>query len=249
MSRTRIGPVEIIAGKPRGRLLDVPAGHGLESSRLRELGFTVAAAELFPQPNRDREIGWVQADANEPLPFHAGEFDYILSREGIEHLENQAGFIRECARVIRPGGMIVITTPNVMHVASRLSYFLTFHRTVRRGLMNEAQTLRSAYGKRYYHGHIFLIDYFRLRYLLRIGGFGEIGVLSDRRVSPTSIGLAWCVPALWLASKFSVAMSRRKARKYGHVVPNDLIGEIMKHVFSPAMLFGKQLIVSARKLS
>ena len=73
MSRTRIGPVEIIAGKPRGRLLDVPAGHGLESSRLRELGFTVAAAELFPQPNRDREIGWVQADANEPLPFHAGE--------------------------------------------------------------------------------------------------------------------------------------------------------------------------------
>lgn len=248
MSRSRIGPVEIIAAKPRGRLLDVPAGHGLESTRLRELGFRVAATELFPVKNRDREIGWVQADANQTLPFRGGEFDYILSREGIEHLENQAGFIRECARVIRPGGTIVITTPNVMHVASRLSYFLTFHRTVRRGLMNEAQTLRSAYGKRYYHGHIFLIDYFRLRYLLRITGFGEIGVLSDR-ISPTSVGLAWCVPAMWLASRWSIAMSRRKARKYGQVMPNDVIGEMMKHVFSPAMLFGKQLIVSARKLS
>ncbi|HEY2663913.1 MAG TPA: methyltransferase domain-containing protein [Candidatus Binataceae bacterium] len=248
MSRSQIGPVEIIAAKPRGRLLDVPAGHGLESTRLRELGFRVASADLFPQPDRDRAIGWVQADANEPLPFRGAAFDYILSREGIEHLENQAGFIRECARVIRPSGTIVITTPNVMHVGSRLSYFLTFHRTVRRGLMNEAQTLRSAYGSRYYHGHIFLIDYFRLRYLLRICGFGEIAVFSDS-ISPTSIGLAWCVPAMWIASKFSIAMSRRKARKYGQVVPNDVIGEMMRHVFSPALLLGKRLIVSARKLS
>jgi SAM-dependent methyltransferase len=248
VSRSQIGPVEIIAAKPRGRLLDVPAGHGLESTRLRELGFRVASAELVPQPDRDRAIGWVQADANEPLPFRRAAFDYILSREGIEHLENQAGFIRECARVIRPSGTIVITTPNVMHVGSRLSYFLTFHRTVRRGLMNEAQTLRSAYGSRYYHGHIFLIDYFRLRYLLRICGFGEIAVFSDS-ISPTSIGLAWCVPAMWIASKFSIAMSRRKARKYGQVVPNDVIGEMMRHVFSPALLLGKRLIVSARKLS
>jgi SAM-dependent methyltransferase len=248
VSRSRIGPVEIVAAKPRGRLLDVPAGPGLESTRLRELGFRVASAELFPPSDRDREIGWVQADANEPLPFRSGAFDYILSREGIEHLENQAGFIRECARVIRTGGTIVITTPNLMHVGSRLSYFLTFHRTVRRGFMNEAQTLRSAYGKRYYHGHIFLIDYFRLRYLLRICEFGEIAVFTDS-ISPTSIGLAWCVPAMWIASKWSIAMSRRKARKYGQLVPNDVIGEMMKHVFSPAMLLGKRLIVSARKLS
>jgi len=231
---------------PCGRLLDVPAGHGRESARLRKLGFRVASAELFPEPDRDREIGWTQADVNEPLPFRNAVFDYILSREGIEHLENQAGFIRECARVIRTGGTMVITTPNVMHVGARLSYFLTFHRTVRRGLMNEAQTLRSAYGNRYYHGHIFLIDYFRLRYLLRICGFGAIEVSSDS-ISPTSIALAWCVPAMWIASKWSIAMSRRKARKYGSAVPDEVIGEMMRHVFSPAMLFGKRLIVTARR--
>jgi len=41
----------------------------------------------------------------------------VLSREGIEHLENQMGFLRNCARVLAPGGRIVIITSNMMHLA------------------------------------------------------------------------------------------------------------------------------------
>ena len=44
------------------------------------------------------------------------------------------GFLRNCARVIRPGGKIVLTTPNLMHLSARASSFLTGQRNLRRGL-------------------------------------------------------------------------------------------------------------------
>src|SRR5262249_34662316 len=158
----------------RGRLLDIPAGAGGESARLAQMGFRVFSIDLFPPLADTPATRWVRADCNAPLPFRTGAFDAVLSREGIEHFENQAGFMRECARVLRPGGRIVVTTPNVMHLSARLSAMLTGQRTMRRGLVNEVETLRARSGSRFYHGHAFLIDYFRLRYMMRLAGFGEI---------------------------------------------------------------------------
>lgn len=229
----------------RGRLLDIPAGAGGESERLSAMGFKVVSADLFAPRDRSAASGWVRADCNAPLPFRDGEFDAVLSREGVEHFENQAGFVRECARVLRPGGRIVLTTPNVMHVSARLSQFLTGQRTMRRGLANEVETLRARSGGRFYHGHIFLIDYFRLRYLMRLAGLDEIEVLTDR-FSPSSLALCWTVPPMYLASRIAVAAFRRKARQHHRrVAPHELTAEIMRHVFSPALLFGKRMIVTA----
>jgi SAM-dependent methyltransferase len=46
------------------------------------------------------------------LPFAAGSFDVVLSLQTIEHLWDQRTFLVECARVLRPGGRLVLTTPN-----------------------------------------------------------------------------------------------------------------------------------------
>src|SRR5690242_14124941 len=98
----------IFAALPSGRLLDVPAGAGGYSKTLRELGYAVVSMDLMPPAQRAAPLAWVQADANQPFPFASASFDYVLSREGIEHLENQVGFIRECARMLRTGGSLVI---------------------------------------------------------------------------------------------------------------------------------------------
>ncbi len=87
----------------RARLLDIPAGAGGESARLERMGFEVVSADLYPPSAGAPAPRWVRADCNAPLPFRTGAFDAVLSREGIEHFENQAGFVRECARVLRPG--------------------------------------------------------------------------------------------------------------------------------------------------
>lgn len=229
-----------------GRLLDLPAGAGDESIHLAAMGHRVVSLDLFtPGIVAERRLLWVRADCNYPLPIRDASFDYVLSREGIEHFENQFGFIRECARVLRPGGRIVITTPNVMHIAARLSHFLTGQRTMRSGLANEVQTLRGAGAGRYYHGHIFLVDYFRMRYMMRLAGLGRIEVMSDR-ASPSSLAMAWVAPLMYLASRRTANSFARRAKKRKRAVPSaELTREIQRHVFSPAMLFGKRMIVTA----
>jgi len=54
--------------------------------------------------------GGVQGDAL-ALPFRDGVFDRIVASEVLEHIANDAGAIRELARVLRPGGTLAVTVP------------------------------------------------------------------------------------------------------------------------------------------
>ncbi len=239
--------IDLFLEMEKGKVLDIPAGMGQEAAQLLLLGYQVLAADLFPPRIPNRAFPWVTVDANVSFPFRSATFDYVLSREGIEHLENQASFLRECGRVLKPGGKLILTTPNVMHLYGRLSHFLIGQRTLREGLANEIQTLRSKKENKFYHGHIFHLDYFRLRYLLRLSEFDRIEIFTDR-YSPTSIALAWLVPLLFAASKLSIKMDSRKARKKGYdVPPMPVLRQILEHVFSRALLFGKRMIVVAEK--
>lgn len=55
------------------------------------------------------------------LPLDDGIADVAVAVETIEHLENPRAFVRELARVTRPGGLVVVTTPNQLSVLSLLS--------------------------------------------------------------------------------------------------------------------------------
>jgi 2-polyprenyl-3-methyl-5-hydroxy-6-metoxy-1,4-benzoquinol methylase len=55
------------------------------------------------------------------LPLPAGTVDAAVAVEVIEHLENPRAFVRELARIVRPGGWVVVTTPNQLSVLSLLS--------------------------------------------------------------------------------------------------------------------------------
>lgn len=237
----------LFADLPPGHVLDVPAGGGLQTTALIARGFRVCSVDLFQHHQSEPGQSWICADANFTLPFRTGGFDYLLCREGIEHLEDQMGFLRECARVLKPGGRIILTTPNVMHLAARMSAFLTGQRNLRRGLVNEVQTLRGRNGARIYHGHAFLLDYFRARYMIRLAGFDKLEVYTDH-LSPTAVAAAPLVPLLWIAMKFSVAVSARTARKPGRKKPSQpVLDEIIRHVLSPALLFGKRMIIVAQR--
>lgn len=48
------------------------------------------------------------------LPFAAASFDVVVSLQTIEHLWDQDAFVAECVRVLRPGGSLVISTPNTL---------------------------------------------------------------------------------------------------------------------------------------
>lgn len=225
------------------RLLDVPSGGGPVVDGARAQGYDVVELDLFPRAH----MRGVCADACAPLPFRDASFDVVLSMEGIEHFEHQAGFVRECARVLRPGGWLLLTTPNVLHLGARATHFLTGGKVLKQGFLNEIATLRSRTGKRLYHGHAFLIDAFRLRYLVRIAGL-EWRELAGTNLSATSLALAPLVPVLHLAAAVATRGARARLERERRPRPDAALEEELAGLArSPALLFRKKLIVLARK--
>lgn len=60
------------------------------------------------------------------LPFRDGHFDMVISRSVIEHLPDPVGSFREIARVLRPGGSVVVITPNKYDYVSVLAAFTPY---------------------------------------------------------------------------------------------------------------------------
>ena len=108
------------------RMLDLSCGGGETSSMLASRGFQVVATDYSPPPPMKGPIHRVGGvNLNEYLPFRSATFDAVNLIEVIEHIEHQAQLIREIARVLKGGGVVVISTPNVLNVLSRLRFLFT----------------------------------------------------------------------------------------------------------------------------
>jgi 2-polyprenyl-3-methyl-5-hydroxy-6-metoxy-1,4-benzoquinol methylase len=110
---------------PGRRLLDLSCGDGHTSRLLAEKAAFVVATEYEPFASLGEKILSVAGvDLNDPLPFKDAAFDGANITEVIEHVEHQAQLIREISRIVREEGVVVISTPNVLNVLSRLPFFL-----------------------------------------------------------------------------------------------------------------------------
>ena len=95
--------------------LDLGCREGHQTRWLQGRGYTVTSIDveaLFP--------GALVVDANQPLPFADASFDLVWSSEVIEHLADPAASLAELWRVTRPGGELVLTTPNSYMVLFRV---------------------------------------------------------------------------------------------------------------------------------
>src|SRR5438094_7319521 len=116
--------VGILAALPRGALLDAPAGEGALAARLIAAGFEVSCADLYPEIFRLSGVEIKQGDLNRDLPFDYESFDYVTCLEGLEHIENPQQAIREFARVLRPGGHLISSVPNILNIEERLKWLI-----------------------------------------------------------------------------------------------------------------------------
>lgn len=113
----------------KGRAFDYGAGIGNLAQRLVRLNRfdAVFAADILPQPANLDGVEWVQQDLNEPLTKYTEQFDVVISSEVIEHLENPRFTVRELARLLRPGGTLIVTTPNNESWRSLVNLFFRGH--------------------------------------------------------------------------------------------------------------------------
>lgn len=99
----------------RGDLLDFGAGTGQLTQRLRNRGRfrSVSGIDLLPRAaDLPGDIRWIEGDLNDRLPLASDSFDTVVAAEVIEHLENPRAICRELFRLLRPGGYVLLSTPN-----------------------------------------------------------------------------------------------------------------------------------------
>jgi 2-polyprenyl-3-methyl-5-hydroxy-6-metoxy-1,4-benzoquinol methylase len=108
-----------------GVLVDVGCGTGqlwsvLSNTFSRYVGIDAVRYPDFPET---AEFFLFDLDADgAKLPDESG--DVVVSVETIEHLENPRAFMRELVRLARPGGWVIITTPNQLSLLSLLTLII-----------------------------------------------------------------------------------------------------------------------------
>lgn len=114
------------AGK--GKILDV----GISANPNPYLENVIGLDIVLPQQKPSNYLDMVRCNLNkESIPFEDGTFDAVVAGDVIEHLENPSHFLRECNRVLRSDGRLVISTPQAN------DWWTTMHNWFFRGLIRD----------------------------------------------------------------------------------------------------------------
>jgi SAM-dependent methyltransferase len=141
--------------------------------------------------------------------------------------------VRECHRILRPGGRLVLSTPNILNLASRMKFLLSgFYSLVPRPI-NE-------FSKLPVFDHINPVTYYQLRYMLHTQGFHITQVTTDLTRRSSS--------ALYFLKPLIQLYSIRTMRKETDTQQREANREIRRQLTSRAILLGRTLIVAAEKL-
>ena len=214
------------------RVLDLPAGNGLLANAIRNMGHEVACGDI----NRERP-DYHYVDMSQPLPFAADTFDAVLCLEGVEHLVNPVAYIRELSRIVRPGGHIVLSTPNVMNFWSRLHFLFTgaYYQ------FNPAAVPELKPDEAADRGHVFPLSYFQLRYLFGEQGVDVVQAMGDKYKRKLLFPLYFLLlPAAWLAT-------RTMLLRQGDPRAGKRNRELTAHALSAPLLFSRSLVLVLKR--
>lgn len=105
-----------------GKLLEVGSGSGRFLQRMRRAGWQVQGTDFDPAVARRVQARYgLQIDVGDlaALRYPAGSYDVVAMSQVIEHVHDPRALLEECVRVLRPGGRLVLSTPNAAGVAHR----------------------------------------------------------------------------------------------------------------------------------
>jgi 2-polyprenyl-3-methyl-5-hydroxy-6-metoxy-1,4-benzoquinol methylase len=170
------------------KVADLAAGEGAFSLRLKELGHQVHAIDASSENWKVSDIPLDKRDLDSEFASsvvaESGKFDVVAAIEIVEHLENPFRFIRECAALLKPDGLLFLTTPNVEAVHSRLIFLYTG----RLNAFGAYETVRPA--------HITPIFKWKLEMMLEEAGFETVHECFNRVVYATGTNLKGKIAAV-----------------------------------------------------
>jgi len=117
---------QLLAKRPGGALLDVGCYDGQFITRVvaEPRVFGVDISERALRLAGQRGVPGVRAQIEAGLPFRSDTFATVVAAEVIEHVFDTEAFVCEMARVMRPGGWLALTTPNLVALSGRAQLLL-----------------------------------------------------------------------------------------------------------------------------
>jgi SAM-dependent methyltransferase len=233
------GVLELVAGLDARstRALDVSCRNGEVMRALAVRGFDVRGTRfergLPPIEGMPIDEG---IDLTRGLPYPDESFGLVVLTEVIEHLENHRAALGEVARVLRPGGYLILTTPNIMRLDSRLGFMLSgMHKAKRRQI-----PLDTPLGEAHRY-HNYPIPFVLLYYLMRINGL-RLEELGHGKVKPLSYVLyALLYPVVALDTRLRLVWHERNPQV------RALNQELARWMLDRRVLTEDNLIVRAHK--
>jgi len=232
------------AGKLSGDILDLGAGSGYLSSILaaaperagKNPGEGLQACDIDGKKFSVPHVKFVECNVNEGLPYPDASFDAVIVIEVLEHTAVPYRVLAEIGRVLKPGGLLVFSVPNVGHMMSRFSFLLGGHY-----YMFPSPSIKPENAGRLC-GHIAPLAYQYWHYGLRLAGYRNIRLHKDR----TKKGAAALAILLWPFNKLATALhlgrlARREPPLYAETV------EIVREANGWTTLTSRSLVFSAVK--
>jgi len=159
----------------RGDLVDLGCGSGELARHLVAAGYRVTGADIAPRmlgqaaaADPQRAVRWVALDPGwRRLPFPAASQDAVVAASVLEYVPDPGLVLSECARILRPGGVMVCTVPDLAHPVRWLEWPLGL--AARSRLAGPLRRLPGRAGQ--YHAYLLTSrQRHRLRWWLAAGG-------------------------------------------------------------------------------
>jgi len=217
-----------------GKVLDIGCGDGDYSYNLQKMGFDVLGGDMDVERFRYKDqVPFKKCNITEKLPFTDNSFDFVVLAEVIEHLKNPYDVIKELCRILKPKGKLVLSTPNILNLKSRMRFLVEgcweyFREVPLEHSQNPKEVI--------WNLHLIPWRYHDLEYLLH---YNNLEIETIRSSKYEGLGLFFLIPLISLQAK----LKQVRSKKRGGID----FSRINRILLSKDMLFGEHLLIKAVK--